>query len=130
LDQPKKQSLSGWKQRETAEISDQRGIFVLFTQNFIGFFERNLGRLIDRFACLRHKNRHPWTDVPDTIKTALALSNIEDFPELVQTQIMKLDNEKWEDELLLRDEWFSSTIIPLENNVRYLNITNLIEVQK
>jgi hypothetical protein len=69
-------------------------------------------------------------DVPDTIKTALALSNIEDFPELVQTQIMKLDNEKWEDELLLRDEWFSSTIIPLENNVRYLNITNLIEVQK
>ena len=72
---------------------------------------------MDRFAFVRHKNRHDWNEISDTIKNCLALNNIEDFPEIVQQQILHLDNEEWEDFLQAREEWFSSSIIPLENEV-------------
>lgn len=91
---------------------------------------------MDKFAFIRLKNRHKWEEISVHVKNVLALANINDFPNVVKEKIFPrllgieiadLD-DYWENWIDRKRNWFSSTIIPIDNEV--VGVKHLFSVSK
>jgi hypothetical protein len=78
---------------------------------------------------MRAKNRNKWEDISDTMKTIMALHNIDRFPEIVQTKIMKISDDEWDDFLNSKDIYFKEEIIMIQNLVIILSLIFILQRQ-
>src|SRR5689334_14275268 len=78
---------------------------------------------------MRAKNRKKWEDISDTMRTIMALHNIDRFPEIVQAKIMKISDDEWDDFLNSKDIYFEEEIVMIQNLVIILSLLLILQRQ-
>jgi len=79
-----------------------------------------IGDLVDKFAVLCYKYRNKWDKISDTIKTCMALQNINTKEHIVREYIYKVNPLQWEDMLEEKKHWLSDKLISILNEVIFL----------
>lgn len=94
----RKSELDEWQLNENEEISDQRG-----------YLERRLGHVKMCFDFLNRKYRQPnRAPLRGILRIIFSLDNIKQFPVLVYSKILEMDETEWLRFQALRKPWLSS----------------------
>jgi hypothetical protein len=114
-------TLTNWQKEESRQLTEQRGIINYLFFNFkIGFFERNLGRLIKKFGILRKKYRHNWETVTTIVQITMSLMNIKQIQELTEEVVQKEYKKSIVNIMEGCTEWLTEKKIPLLSEVKIL----------
>ena len=106
-------SMSDWQKEETRKMSEQRDNWLQYQIQLLGSLERFIGHVVNRFAILRTKYTGQWEDLVILMCSCLALHNIHNHQELVQTKIFEMDEDTYDNMITEHKHWLEEETVPI-----------------
>ena len=82
---------------------------------------------MDRWSIIRIKYCHSWNLVSDTMKTCMALNNIQDHSNIVQKYIFNKNQDDWDEFISSKQQWLDGKqYFAIENQVNIVTLFDLL----